>query len=259
MVAALTSIHETDIPGQKLLDDVVQLFTDLLIAGGATPSMIEAAMHASTKTVRTGETSTTFTDLGSVLRDCMEVMCVWRRDTALVGDDGEPRALSFSAGASSFEALCERAGCAHSPERILSALLEFGAVARDSSGLLHSKTPTFLVGAISQGGRVATDGLIKHLGAFLHSVHRNVCSVSGNERARFERACTVTVAAEMESVFDQLVRKRGQEFIDSIDEWLERHAKAESPTGRYIELGAGAYFISLGLRGQRTTHGRSKK
>jgi hypothetical protein len=54
MVAALTSIHETDIPGQKLLDDVVQLFTDLLIAGGATPSMIEAAMHASTKTVRTG-------------------------------------------------------------------------------------------------------------------------------------------------------------------------------------------------------------
>jgi hypothetical protein len=255
MIAALTSIHESDDHGQKLLNDVVQLFTDLLVAGGATTSMIGCAMDSSVKAAVTGATSTTFTELGSILRDCMEVMCVWRRDIELVDENGEPRALRISEGAPSFEGLCKRAGCTHPPERVLAALLDFSAVAKNNEGLLCSQTPTFLVGAMTEGGRIATDGLIKHLGAFLRSVHRNVCSVSGHEKARFERACTVTVAAEMEPVFDQLVRSRGQEFIDSIDEWLERHSKVESPTGRYVELGAGAYFISLGLR-RRSARGR---
>ncbi len=214
--------------------------------------MIQSAMKASIETAASGETSATFTELGSVLRDCMEVMCAWRRDVDLVDDLGEPLALSVSSGSRSFASLCEKVSCTHVPERILAALLEFGAVSKDSDGMVRSQTPTFLIGAVSAGGRIATDGLIKHVGAFLRSVHRNVCSVSGVEKARFERACTVTVAAEMEPVFDRLVRQRGQEFIDSIDEWLERHAKTKSSSGRYIELGAGAYFISLGERQQRT-------
>ena len=76
-------------------------------------------------------------------------------------------------------------------------------------------------------------------------------SVSGNGRPRFERACTVTVALELEPIFDRLVRNRGQEFIDSIDEWLERNTRVESPSGRYVELGAGAYFVDLGERAGR--------
>jgi hypothetical protein len=61
----------------------------------------------------------------------------------------------------------------------------------------------------------------------------------------------VTVARELEPVFSQLVRQRGQEFIDSIDEWLERNTKYASPSGRYMELGAGAYYIDHGERKRR--------
>jgi hypothetical protein len=65
----------------------------------------------------------------------------------------------------------------------------------------------------------------------------------------------VSVAIELEPIFDQLVRDRGQVFVDSVDEWLERHAGRESASGRYRELGAGAYFIDLGDRTASTQKG----
>jgi len=248
MVAAISSIHESDSHGQALLNEVVQLFTDLLIASGATLAMIESAMDRSVQSTTDNFDSTTFTDLGALLRDCMEVMCAWRRDIDLVDSSGEPMPLAESEGRASFEVLCKKADCRHSAPEILGVLLDFGAVTKDDNGLIRSETPTFLLSKTSAGGRLATDALLKHLEGFLRCVHRNVLSVSGKGRPKFERACTVTVARELEPIFDRLVRSRGQEFIDSIDEWLERNTKLESPSGTYVELGAGAYFVDLGER-----------
>jgi len=251
MVAAISSIHESDDCGQTLLNEVVRLFADLLIASGATIPMISSAMTLSVESAVENKASTIFTDLGSLLRDCMEVMCTWRRDVELVGPDGEPKPLPMASDQQSFEALCRKASCRHAPDDLLKVLLEFGAVTQDSSGFVRSETPTFLVGRANSGGLIATDGLIKQLEGFLRCVHRNVCSVSGQGKPKFERACTVTVAIELEPIFDRLVRSRGQEFIDSIDEWLERNTRVESPSGRYLELGAGAYLVDLGERSGR--------
>jgi hypothetical protein len=33
-----------------------------------------------------------------------------------------------------------------------------------------------------------------------------------------------------------------------VDEWLERNARQESASGRYLELGVGAYYVDLGVR-----------
>jgi hypothetical protein len=248
MVAVLSSIHESDYHRQLLLNDVVQLFTDLLAASGATMPMIEAAMQKAVCGYSASNISTNFTDLGALLRDCMEVMCRWRRDVEMVDIEGEPLALPMTSGSQSFESLCRKTNCRHPAIDVLSALRDFGAVSVNSNGLIQSETPTFLLGRSAFGGRLATDALLKHLKGFLDCVHRNVRSVSGAGRPKFERACTVTVARELEPIFDRLVRHRGQEFIDSIDEWLERNTKIESPTGRYLELGAGAYFVDFGER-----------
>ena len=251
MVAAISSIHESNDRGQTLLNEVVRLFADLLIASGATIPMISAAMTLSVEGAVENKASTIFTDLGSLLRDCMEIMCTWRRDVDLVDRDGEPKPLPMSSDESSFEALCKKASCRHAPADLLKVLLEFGAVTQDTSGLVRSETPTFLLGRATSGGLIATDGLIKQLEGFLRCVHRNVCSVSGQGKPKFERVCTVTVAMELEPIFDRLVRSRGQEFIDSIDEWLERNTKVQSPSDSYVELGAGAYLVNLGKRSGR--------
>jgi hypothetical protein len=248
MSSPISSIHESDEHGQNLINEIVQRFTDLLVAGGASMPMIEAAMTQAVECANDRKVTTKFTELGSLLRDCMEVMCTWRRDIDFVDENGEPRPLSIGSHKFSFETLCARSKCRHSPTEIVNALLEFGAVSQSQEGTIQSETPTFLVGRATSGGKLATDALIKHLQGFLHCVHRNVCSFSGDGKPKFERACTVTVARELEPVFDRLVRYRGQEFIDSIDEWLERNRKVESPSGRYVELGAGAYFVDLGDR-----------
>jgi hypothetical protein len=213
--------------------------------------MIETAMDKSIDGISDTSASTRFTDLGSLLRDCMEVMCAWRRDIELVNSEGEPKPLPIGSNVQSFENLCHKVNCNHSSSEILTALLEFGAVSKRDDGFIYSETPTFLLGRASSGGRLATDALLMHLEGFLRCVHRNVRSVSGQGIPRFERACTVTVALELEPIFDRLVRRRGQEFIDSIDEWLERNTKVDSPTGRYIELGAGAYYVDFGERIRR--------
>jgi hypothetical protein len=248
MIAANSSIYESEYHRQVLLNEVVKVFTELLIASGATISMIKLAMEHSVESSEENSVSTEFTDLGSLLRDCMEVMCAWRRDVELVDSDGEPKALQLIAASQSFETLCSKANCRHPSAEILKVLLEFGAVSKDSEGFIHSETPTFLLGRPSYGGRIATDGLLKQLEGFLGCVHRNVHSVAAGSKPKFERACTVTVALELEPIFDRLVRRRGQEFIDSIDEWLERNVKVDSPAGRYIELGAGAYYVDHGER-----------
>jgi hypothetical protein len=254
MIASISSIHETDNHGQALLDEVVQVLSDLLVASGATVPMIKAAMQSSVQRNAHEYDAEKFTVLGSLLRDCMEVMCTWRREHEFTDAVGAPRALQMSSINHSFEDLCRKANCRQHATTILRALVDFGAVSITSDGHIQSETPTFILGRASFGGRLATDALLKHLQGFLQCVHRNVRSVSGEGKPRFERACTVTVAAEFEPIFDQLVRRRGQEFIDSIDEWLERHARFVSPTGRYVELGAGAYYVDFGER-----QGRAKR
>jgi hypothetical protein len=248
VVTTISSIHESEDRGQVLLNEVMQLFTDLLHASGASMAMIKEAMACATRGETEGSSTTTFTDLGSVLRDCMEVMCTWRRDVDMVDDRGEPAVIILDSPGRSFATLCRKARCKRAPAEILKALVEFGAVSVDPDGSIRSETPTFILGRSASGGRLATDGLLKQLEGFLLCIHRNVLSVAGQGSAKFERACTVTVAHELEPVFTQLVRCRGQEFIDSIDEWLERNQKFDSPSGRYLELGAGAYYIDHGER-----------
>ena len=242
MSAVINAVNLPDRFGQELLNDVVHRFVELLIAGGAPIPMINQAVSNAVASAVENKAGTVFTELGSLQRDCMEVMCTWRRDTRQCGV------------VPSFSSLCARAGCLHDSAVVLKALVDFGAVSIGADGMIRSETPTFLLGR-EAGQLLATDGLLKQLEGFLQVVHRNVCSIAGQDRPRFERACTVSVALELEPIFDRLVRQRGQEFIDSVDEWLERNAKKESASGRYLELGAGAYYIDLCNRTSRTIKG----
>lgn len=244
-----------DHPSQDLVEHVVRQFVDLLVAGGTSADAIRAALKKALAKSVGVNSATTFTKLGTMQRDCMEVMCTWRRDTKFVDKRGEPLSLLNGIGAESFDALCGSAGCKNESPSILRTLVEFGAVSIDGDNKVVPETPTFLLGRAHGGGRLAVDGVLRQLEGFLQVVHRNVCSVSGQRKPRFERACTVSVAVELEAIFDRLVHARGQEFIDSIDEWLERNAKRESASGRYLELGAGVYFIDLGQRAHRTAKG----
>ncbi len=239
-------------PSPELVENVVRQFVQLLVAGG---TCVDAVRTATSKVLLNSadeSTVATFTELGPIQRDCMEVLCTWRRDVEFIDRRGNPLALRQGTGEKSFGALCKRASCKSEVSTILGTLLDFGAVSIRGDDRIIPETPTFLLGGAKGGGRLAVDGVLRQLQGFLQVVHRNVCSISGEKKPKFERACTVSIAVELEAIFDELVRARGQEFIDSIDEWLERNAKRESASQRYLELGVGVYSIDLGDKQIRT-------
>jgi hypothetical protein len=157
-----------------------------------------------------------------------------------------PATLPVDGDGASFEALCKATGARSEARLILSTLQEFGAIEALANNRVKPLTPTFLLG--NGGADVAVDGLLKQVAAFLRVVDHNTSRGDG-VLPRFERMCTVAIPSELLPVFERTVRERGQEFIDGLDEWLERHRNVASSSETYAEVGAGAYFVDLGTIG----------
>jgi len=186
-------------------------------------------------------------NLGHIQRDCMEVLCLWRREPEFLDANGLPTALSIADGSPSFRDLCSHVPITSNVSDLLDTLKAFGAIRIIDGHLVVPETPTFLLAAGRSSTPVAFDGVLKQIAGFVRVVEHNGLNADSRGQRRFERACTVVVAEELLPVFERTVASRGQEFIDVLDEWLERHLTAVSPRNRYVEVGVGAYFVDHGI------------
>lgn len=230
----------------ELLAEVVGPLMRLLTAAGLTADDLHKCMSREMAETESIWAVSNSVHLGAKQRDCMEVMCLWRRSPEFLDKNGLPAMLPIRGEKGSFLALCRLADVESSPADLLETLIAFRAIHRNASDEVSPETPTFLLGSRAGNGSVAIDGVLKQLAGFVRVVEHNVRQASTGGRTRFERACTVVVAEELLPVFERAVRDRGQEFIDAQDEWLERHESTISPSGRYVEVGVGAYFVYLG-------------
>lgn len=240
-----------DSPSDRLLDAVLLPLMRLLTAGGFSHGDILGSFERSLPDSQRVTSGVPSINLGLQLRDCMEVMCIWRRDPRYLSIDGAPSSLKIRGDGVSFAGLCATAASRTEADLLLETLLAFDAVRIVDGDRVEATTPTFIVGARRSGEMLALDGILKQLAGFLRTIEHNVSARDRpNWRPRFERACTVTIANELVPIFEQTVSVRGQEFIDGLDEWLERHRGHSSPTGTYVEVGTGAYFVELGVSGR---------
>jgi len=231
---------------KELLSAVLAPLFRLLVASGFGVKEIQAVVDASLDPLRATPTVTSPVHLGSQQRDCMELLCLWRRQPEFMTSRGTPASLPFAGAGVTFTSLCERAKVSNSPTSLLQTLLRFESVSVDEEGKIEAKTPTFILGAANVSATMAMDGILKQLAGFVRVIEHNVLQAASGSSPRFERACSVVVAEELVPVAHRVVRERGQEFIDGIDEWLERQREVPSPSGRYVEIGVGAYLLDLG-------------
>ena len=231
---------------EELVGELLEPLVRLFMAGGLSADDIRRQVQTAIDRQHFNSDAPASLNLGSRQRDCMEVMCVWRRNREFLGTDGLPIALPEGGAGPSFESLCRASGVASDPHSLLETLKSFGAVKVLTSGHIEAQTPTFLLGNPDSKGEIAADGVIKQIAGFVRSVEHNVLEAPGVGRTRFERACSVVVPAELVPIFERTVRERGQLFVDVLDEWLERHRDQASPSNQYFEVGAGAYFLDLG-------------
>jgi hypothetical protein len=229
-----------------LVPEILKGIVDILLACGISRDEIYSELMG----VLDGSQQTPSDDgsrqLGSMQRVCMELICVWRRDPKYLAADGRPAVLPYDGQEPSFRGLCEQVSAGSDPDHLLLILTEFGAVRRQGDGRICADTPTFLLCGSKERRAVAVDGVLKQLAGFVRAIEFNTRQATIGGRTRFERSCTVTVAAELLPVFERAVRDRGQLFVDVLDEWLERHRGTKSASGTYVEIGAGAYFVDLG-------------
>jgi hypothetical protein len=235
----------SDASPEQLLGEIFGSLVRILINNGLDPEDMSRAFDQSLELHGTPHEAQKRLQLGAMQRDCMEVMCRWRRDSRFLDSQGLPGSLSVEGDEVSFLTLCEAVSARSGHQDVLATLLELGAVDATADGRVRPLTPTFLLGGGSTS--IAIDGVLKQIVAFLRVIDHNTRRDSAASlRPRFERMCTVPVASELLPVFERTVRERGQEFIDGLDEWLERHRQSASVSGSYSEVGVGAYFVDLG-------------
>lgn len=233
----------SDASPEQLLSELIGPLVRILMRNGLDAEEISRAFHQALTRSNAGPDPQQNVRLGAMQRDCMEVMCRWRRDKRFLDAQGLPVPLRQGENGAGFKDLCTASGVKSDVAALLSTLVEFGAVEIDDDGLVTPLTPTFILGRGRSG--VAVDGLLKQLSGFLRVIDHNT-KPDSDALPRFERICTVVIANELLPVFERTVRERGQEFIDGLDEWLERHRSVKSAKGGYSEVGAGAYFVDLG-------------
>jgi hypothetical protein len=178
----------------------------------------------------------------------MELMCLWRREPEFCDYQGLPAPLPVRGDRASFEKLVKRIDESLAPDRILKLLSSFRAVRFDEDDRVVAATPTFILSSHDEDKSLAIDGVLKQLVGYVNVVEHNVFSVKPFSVPRFERACTVSLPRTVVPIAQHFVRERGQDFIDSVDEWLIRQSLATSAVSEMrVEIGAGAYFLNLGV------------
>lgn len=174
---------------------------------------------------------------------CTDVVFVWRHDPRFVDENGEPKVLQASATSGSFEELVAVSAPDQDPSALLDYLVGLGAVRYMPDVGYALATESVLACSGTNGGRIASEVVLLHLLGFLGSVEYNLQKKTGNESGRFERACYSRIPANLAPIFEKLVETRGQNFVDTIDEWLVRHRSGEVEAQDSVMVGAGAYLF----------------
>jgi hypothetical protein len=174
---------------------------------------------------------------------CCDLVLKWRRDCRYLNESGLPRILSIKGEESSFETLVQECVLNIDPDFMLRASIELGVVRviDDTSIELISESVVTCSG--QEGALIASECVLEHICGFLGSVEFNVFDKPSRSKGRFERACYAQIPKELAPVLQQLIRVRGQDFVDAIDEWLARRAVKNCEVGETILVGAGAYLF----------------
>lgn len=174
---------------------------------------------------------------------CSNIVLRWRRDPRFVGADGLPLQLIIAGGSLSFSEIVQAVAPGESVDEILRTMKQLGAVRETCPNTIELITESMVTCSGREGVGVASEPVLRHIGGFLGSVEHNLLRKSERQSGRFERACYAVVPPGVAPILERLIASKGQDFVDSIDEWLSRRSFALSRQEEAYMVGAGAYVF----------------
>lgn len=171
------------------------------------------------------------------------VLAGWHSDPRFLGPYGMPLEIpyepSVDGGSPAFVDLVRTYSGDMAPRPMLKELMRIGAVVETENKLYKVVRRDFIPEALSAE-------LVERLGEVTHNFFstaaRNIEKKSADD-GLFERIVFAEngVTPETVKLFDQFVKKRGQEFLEELDNWLVAREKTHKNEERTVQTGFGMY------------------
>jgi hypothetical protein len=168
----------------------------------------------------------------------------WSQDPQYLGPYGLPLEVPFAGEAMSFEELCSRYAGDVSARALLEELVRVNAALETDDGYVRLLNRTYLPSPLDPVGLERLGNVVNY---FIDTVDFNLQKKKQGE-GRFERYA-ITMEGLSPSAFqdfDALVREKGQELLEKVDDWLGQHETRGGhrlPANESIKTGIGIFHF----------------
>jgi len=168
----------------------------------------------------------------------------WSQDPEYLGPYGLPLEVPFAGDRTSFEELAARYASGASVRALLDELVRVGAAVETDDGYVRLLNRTYVPSPLDPVGLERLGNVVNY---FVDTVDFNLQKKKQGE-GRFERyAITMEgIAPDSFAAFDQVVREKGQEFLEILDDWLGQYeikGGHRLSTEKSIRTGVGVFHF----------------
>ena len=169
------------------------------------------------------------------------VLSGWYQDPDFIGEDGQPVPLLLEGGPVDFTHLVRRYSGDMPPRTMLEELSRVHAIEQTDDGFIHVLSRTYLPDFDDPAG-------IHELGAALHDLAATLAHNLNPDRQgprNFQRMVSnARVQARYMPVFRRIVAERGQQLLETLDDWLSAHeANEPGDEAKSARTGVGIYYF----------------
>lgn len=171
------------------------------------------------------------------------VLAGWHQDPDFTGPYGLPLELPLEGGSCSLSNLVARYGLGAPPKALLEELIRVNAVARLSTDRYRVLTRSYIPAETDPAG-------LQFMGAALRDLAETLDLNLDHSRegGHFERRVWTPAGIDISELphFEALVNERGQEFLETLDNWLTaKETEAEPlPPDQKTKVGVGVFLFS---------------
>jgi hypothetical protein len=153
-----------------------------------------------------------------------ELLTAWHQDPEYLDDLGVPEPIRMRTGRRSFRHLAERTVPNMDPKTLLSELERIGAVTIDPKGYIRVHMRSL---PVYEDKSLAIQHTLTSLDSFIRTLRHNLNSNASNADQLFHRvAWNGDLDAREIPALKIRVKRHGQNFLESCDNWMTRRSKS---------------------------------
>lgn len=159
-----------------------------------------------------------------------ELLTEWHQNPKYLDTLGSPKPIRMRGSHGSFRQLADKTVPNMDPKSLLSELTQIGAVSVDKAGYIRVNMRSL---SVYQDKHLAIQHTLVSLDSFIRTLRHNLNSAVSNSDQLFHRvAWNGDLDAREIPMLKIRVKRRGQSFLESCDNWMTRRTKSSGYSSR---------------------------